>query len=242
MRRFVLASATLLLAITMLTCSRNTAGLEQELKAAMEQRRLELQHGDADGYARLVADDLVLVDDDGNYRTKASVLKQIRDEGPQAFTQKISDLRVQVSGEIGFITYHVDKEDKFGSQSFKTESSELETYKRESSQWILISRAIVPLSYPHRTPAVIDPSVYDFYSGVYDFGDKFLVTIKRDGDNLSIFNSEDKTPQRLLPFSDMSFYQDKSTGVLTFFRDKKGKVVRLEVWDGDSTAKGTKID
>jgi hypothetical protein len=119
----------------------------------------------------------------------------------------------------------------------------LETYKRQSNRWILISRAIVPLPYPNRIPAVVDPSVYDSYSGVYDFGDNFLFTVKRDGDNLIYIVSEDKdkTPQRLLPFSDVSFYQDKSTGVITFIRDAKGKVVRLEVWDGDSTVQGRRI-
>ncbi|HEV2697137.1 MAG TPA: hypothetical protein VGU90_04025, partial [Terriglobales bacterium] len=62
--------------------------------------------------------------------------------------------------------------------------------------------------------------------------------------NLSSVVSEDKdkVAQRLLPFSDASFYQDKSSGVLTFFRDKKGKVFKLEVWDGNSTLVGRRVD
>jgi hypothetical protein len=130
-----------------------------------------------------------------------------------------------------------------GVKVLNLSSRQLETYKRISNRWILISRAIVPLPYPNRTPAVVDPSVYHFYSGVYDFGNNFLVTIKRDGDNLTsiVSEDEDKTPQRLLPFSETSFYQDKSTGVLTFIRNAKGKVVRLEVWDGNSTVQGRRI-
>lgn len=243
MRRVCVALVGPFLAICMLNCSRNTANLEQELRTAMEQRRAAVEHGDVDGYAKLVADDLVLIDDDGSVRTKASVLQQIRHEGSRP-SARISDLRVQVNGEIGIVTYHVDRADTFGSQIIKYESRQLETYKRHSNRWVLVSRAIVPLPYPNRIPAVVDPSVYDSYSGVYDFGNNFLITVKRDGDNLTSIVSEDKDkiPQRLLPFSDVSFYQDKSTGVLTFIRDSKGKVVRLEVWDGNSTVQGRRIE
>ena len=243
MQRVWLALGGLFLAIFMFNCSRNTANLEQELKTAIEQRRAAFEHGDVDGYANRVADDLVLIDDDGSVRTKASVLQQIRAEGSRP-SAPISDLRVQVNDEIGIATYHVDRTEPFGSQLIKSESRQLETYKRQSDRWVLVSRAIVPIPYPNRIPAIVDPSIYDSYSGVYDFGNNFLITVKRDADNLTFIVSEDKDkiPQRLLPFSDVSFYEDKTTGVLTFIRNAKGKVVRLEVWDGNSTVQGRRIE
>ncbi len=223
-------------------CSQNSADSDRELTTVMEQRRAAFQRGDAEAYSKMAADDLVLVDDDGAHRTKASVLEQIRKSGPSPTLSKVDELRVQTNGEIGIITYHVYKEEKFGSQSLKSENRQLEIYKRQGSKWMLISRAIVPLPYPNRTPAKIDTSVYAQYVGVYDFGDKFLVTVTSDGNRFSAFNTEDKTSQDLLPFSEASFYQNKATGVSTFVRDKKGAVVALEVWDGNSTVTGRKIN
>jgi ketosteroid isomerase-like protein len=191
---------------------------------------------------QLTADDLVIIDDDGLYHTKASVLQQIKRDGPRPPARNISDLHLQVNGDIGIISYHVDKEDRIGNQSIKSETRDLDIYERRSGKWILISRAIVPLPYPNRAPAIVDSSVYGSYVGVYDFGDNFLVTVKTEGDKLLIFNSEDKTPQRLLPFSNISFYLDKSSGVLTFVRDTKGKVLALEIWDSNSTIRGQKIN
>lgn len=236
-----LLSAPLILVISLSSCSPNTTTLERELQDVMQERRAALTHGDADGYAKLTAADLVVLDDDGNVRTKESVLKQIRNDGARPPDQ-ISDVHTQINGDIGIISYHTDRADKLGNQTITSETRSLETYKRTSGQWILISRAIVPLTYPNRKPATVDPAVYDAYNGTYDFGDNFLVTVKRDGANLLISNSEDKTPQRLLPFSDQSFYQDKSSGVLTFIRDKKSKVVSLEIWDANSTVQGHKLE
>jgi ketosteroid isomerase-like protein len=241
MRCFRLLLSVMFITACLTSCSQNMADSERELTTSMEQRRAAFQRGDADGYSKLSADYLVLVDDDGAHRTKTSVLEQIRRNGPSPTLVKIDELKVQTNGDIGIITYHVSKEEKFGSQSLKSEDRELEVYKRQEGKWMLISRAIVPLPYPNRIPATVDATVYNHYVGVYDFGDRFLVTVVRDGDKLSVYNTEDKTPQGLLPFSEVSFYQDKSTGVSTFVRDKKGNVVALEIWDGNSTVTGRKI-
>jgi ketosteroid isomerase-like protein len=231
----------LLLAVSMSSCSRSKANAEQELRTAMGQRRAAFEGGDAEGYAKLTADDLMIVDDDGAFRTKPSILEQIRKDGPELPPGEVSDLHVQINGDIGIMVYHVDKEERLGNQSIKSETRELETYKRQSGKWILISRALVPMPYPNRTPAKIDLAVYSKYVGVYDFGDNFQLTVKKDGEKLAIFDSVDKTPQGLLPFSDSNFYQDKSVGVFTFVRDKKDKVVKLEIWSHNSTVTGRKI-
>ena len=241
MRRLGAVCAAVFFAVCLSGCSPDAAKLEHELRDVMEQRRAALTRGDAEGYARLTADDLVVLDDDGNVRTKASVLKQIRSEGARP-PEHIGDVQAQVHGEIGIIAYHVDREDKLGDQTIRSETRSLETYQRQSGKWILISRAIVPLPHPNRTPAAVDPAAFDAYNGTYDFGDGFVATVRRDGGNLLIFNSEDKTPQRLLPFSEASFYQDKSWGVLSFIRDGRDKVVRLEIWDGNSTLRGRRMD
>jgi len=52
---------------------------------------------------------------------------------------------------------------------------------------------------------------------------------------------EAKTPQNLLPFSESNFYLDKSSGVFTFVRDQKEKVVAIEIWDGNSTIRAEKV-
>jgi ketosteroid isomerase-like protein len=78
-----------------MSCSRNTTSLEQELTTAMEQRRAALAREDADGYSTLTADDLVVIDDDGRYCNKASILEQIKREGSLTFVHKISDLRAK---------------------------------------------------------------------------------------------------------------------------------------------------
>ena len=231
----------LFLAVSMSSCSQNKVNAEQELRTAMEERRAAFAGGNAEGYAKLTADDLVIVDDDGAFRTKPSILEQIRKNGPESSRTKVSDLHVQINSDIAIMAYHIDREEKIGNQTIKSETRELETYKRQSGKWILISRALVPIPYPIRTPAKIDPTVYSNYVGVYDFGDNFQFTVKKDGDKLSIFDTVDKTPYGLLPFSDSNFYQDKSLGVFTFVRDKRGRVVALEIWNSNSTVTGRKI-
>jgi ketosteroid isomerase-like protein len=193
MRYREFALLAIFLGMAMSSCSQKTANADQDLRAAMEQRRAAFQRGDADGYAKLTADDLVLVDDDGLYRTKSSVLEQIRKQGPESSPGRISDLHLQINGDIGIVAYHVEVEDKIGNQSIKSETIDLETYKRQSGKWILISRAIVPMRFPNRMPADIDTAVYSHYVGVYDFGDSFLVTVKTDGAKLVV-----STPNRLL--------------------------------------------
>ena len=206
----------------------------------MEQRRAAFERGDTEGYAKLTADNLVILDDQGAYRTKASILEQIKRQGSEQSPGKVSDVRVSISGDIGILAYHIDRAEKLGNQSFKSENRELDTFQRQSGKWILVSRAIVPLPNPNRTPAKIDTAVYSNYVGVYDFGDKVQFTVKKEGDKLLMFD-EAKTPQNLLPFSESNFYLDKSSGVFTFVRDKKGKVVAIEIWDGNSTIRAEKV-
>jgi ketosteroid isomerase-like protein len=178
MRCSGLALPALLLVASMSSCSQNEVNAEQELRTAMEQRRAAFEGGDAEAYAKLTADDLVIVGDDGAFRTKPSILEQIRKNGPELSRTKVSDLHVQVNHDVGIMAYHVDKEEKLGNQSIKSETRELETYKRQSGKWILISRALVPMPYPNRTPAKIDLTAYSNYVGVYDFGDNFQFTVK----------------------------------------------------------------
>jgi ketosteroid isomerase-like protein len=126
--------------VSMSSCFQNSADVERELRAAMDQRRAALERGDADGYSKLTADNLVIVDDDGLYRTKTSVLEQTKRDGPRPPVRNISDLHLQVNGDIGIVAYHVDKEDRIGNQSIKSETRHLDIYKRRSGKWILISR------------------------------------------------------------------------------------------------------
>jgi ketosteroid isomerase-like protein len=240
MRCSGVAVPVIFISIWMSSCSETSSNAEQELRTAMEQRRAAFDRGDAESYTKLTADNLVVIDDQGAYRTKASVLEQIRRQGPERSPGKVSDVHVSINGDIGILAYQVDLAEKLGNQSFKSENRELETFQRQSGKWILVSRAIIHLPNPNRTPAKIDTAVYSNYVGVYDFGDNVQFTVKKEGDKLLMFD-EAKTPQNLLPLSESNFYLDKSSGVFVFVRDKKGKVVAIEIWDGNSTIRGEKI-
>jgi len=185
MRCSGLAMPAIVLAISMSSCSENSSNPEQELRTAMEQRRAAFERGDAEGYAKLTADNLVILDDQGASRTKASILEQIERQGPERSSGKVNDVRVSINGDIGILAYHTDRAEKLGNQSFKFETRELETFQRQSGKWILVSRATIVLPNPNRTPAKIDTAVYSNYVGVYDFGDKVQFTVKKEGGQAS---------------------------------------------------------
>ena len=70
-----------------------------------------------------------------------------------------------------------------------------------------------------RDPDVItlDPRIYDEYAGHYDFGNNYVITIRRTGDRLMSFAPE-QMPRQLLPETSTTFFVRGEPGRITFHR------------------------
>jgi len=86
--------------------------------------------------------------------------------------------------------------------------------------------AIYDLATRDPVPIKLDPDTYNDYAGYYDYGNGFVLTIRRDGDRLMAWAPE-RSPQQLLPESESRFFFKGKSGRITFHRDAQGRVDHL---------------
>jgi gamma-glutamyltranspeptidase/glutathione hydrolase len=76
------------------------------------------------------------------------------------------------------------------------------------------------------TPIKVDPRIYDEYAGHYDFGNNYVITIRRDGDRL-ISSAPEQLPRELLAETRTMFFVKGEPGRITFHRGTNGQVDHL---------------
>jgi len=77
----------------------------------------------------------------------------------------------------------------------------------------------------HRTVSV-DPKLLDHYAGRYEVPPNIVLTVRREGDHLSI-QENDEPKQDLMPESDTDFFSTASDDQLTFQVDPDGRVPQM---------------
>jgi CubicO group peptidase (beta-lactamase class C family) len=82
----------------------------------------------------------------------------------------------------------------------------------------------------HKQVAV-DPKLLDRYVGRYVFQPNVVLTIRREGDHLSV-QENDEPKQDLLPESDTDFFSTVADDVYTFVSDKEGRVTAMVLHTG----------
>src|SRR4030095_13317545 len=71
------------------------------------------------------------------------------------------------------------------------------------------------------TPIKVDPSIYDGYAGYYDFGNNYILTIRRDGDRLTSTVPE-LLSQELFPETPTTFFVKGQPGRIIFYNGTNG--------------------
>jgi gamma-glutamyltranspeptidase/glutathione hydrolase len=88
------------------------------------------------------------------------------------------------------------------------------------------------------TPIKVDPKLYDAYAGNYDFGNNYILTIRRDGNRL-ISHAPERLDCELLPETETKFFVRNEPVRFVFRCDEQGLVESLIAqWkNGQETAK-----
>jgi uncharacterized pyridoxamine 5'-phosphate oxidase family protein len=74
--------------------------------------------------------------------------------------------------------------------------------------------------------AKVDPQVFDTYVGKYEFPNKSLYAVTREGNRY--FGQAPKNPKReLFPVSENKFFIPEVESQITFVKDDKGEVIEL---------------
>jgi gamma-glutamyltranspeptidase / glutathione hydrolase len=73
------------------------------------------------------------------------------------------------------------------------------------------------------TSVRVDPRLYDDYAGYYDFGNRYFIHIKREGERL-ISHAPEKAPRELFPETETKFFVKGERVRITFHRNETGQV------------------
>jgi hypothetical protein len=82
-----------------------------------------------------------------------------------------------------------------------------------------------PLKQQHKQVAV-ESKVLDRYAGRYELPPNIVLTVRREGDHLSL-QENDEPKQELLPESERDFFSTASDDVMTFQTDSQGRATAM---------------
>jgi CubicO group peptidase (beta-lactamase class C family) len=91
------------------------------------------------------------------------------------------------------------------------------------------------------TKVSIDPQTLEKYAGRYGTPPKVILTVRREGDHLTI-QENDEPVQELDPQGAAQFFSTVADDVFTFEMDASGKVTRVVLHSGDVTIPANRID
>ena len=69
----------------------------------------------------------------------------------------------------------------------------------------------------------VDPRVYDDYAGYYDFGNRYVIHVRREGERLMSYAPE-RAPRELFPETETRFFVKGERVRITFHRNETGRV------------------
>jgi CubicO group peptidase (beta-lactamase class C family) len=84
---------------------------------------------------------------------------------------------------------------------------------------------------PQHTQVRVDPTVLEKYVGRYGEPPNLILTVRRDGDHLSV-QENDEPKQDVFPESEKDFFSKVSDDVLTFESDRQGHIITMVIYAG----------
>jgi hypothetical protein len=79
-----------------------------------------------------------------------------------------------------------------------------------------------------KTLAEVDPSIYDLYSGKYKLPSGVIVTVTRENDRLYV-QAPGEDPEEFFPESETDFFSLESDMQITFVKNEKGVIEKINV-------------
>jgi Domain of unknown function (DUF3471) len=83
----------------------------------------------------------------------------------------------------------------------------------------------------------VDPRRYEDYVGYYDFGNRYVIHVRREGERLMSYAPE-RPPRELLPETETRFFVKGERVRITFHRNDTGRVdhALFQWWNGQEKA------
>lgn len=207
----------------------------QELKFTPEQQAIINVHKsmwqalgkrDLDTWSRYVAADCIFSNEDGDVRTRTSLIAQLRTMPPEYDrSENHRDFLVRVYGDTAVLNFRVTAHEQFNDADIVTEVRETETFARLSGAWRLIAVQWGALPVNFRKATADHSSNLKDYAGDYEWRPKGPVdhVFFREGKLLSRLNEEQEDHEYLPSGGDIFFLHD-DLGEVKFVRDTGGRV------------------
>ncbi len=203
--------------------SASTGGDERTFHDLILRRRIAYGHGDSTAYGKLVSPNVVHIDDRGNRRERAALMKLVKENVGGHARYEVGVVHVRRAGALAIADCDVVEYAPFGPREQKISAHESNVFERRDGRWLLLQHSETPLlSQP--ASVALDSTALEEYVGRYEWYPGYVDTISRRGTQLYIQSSGDAETVPLMPAGDGAFFVDGDPTVGFFTRDSTGKV------------------
>ncbi|MDT3687540.1 MAG: DUF4440 domain-containing protein [Pseudorhodoplanes sp.] len=183
--------------------------------------------GDKAVFARTLDPEGLFSDEDGNVRTGAAVVQEVRGL-PSGYSGNLRmvDPHVRIRGDVGIVAFDVAETLELFGQRLSTRFHTTDVYQRTDEGWQLVASQTSVLP-SELSRAAVDPTVFDDYIGTYRLSAEISARIWREDDQL-FMQRTGRAREELIPIGNDRFVRAGAPRGERFFRrDNGGNVVAL---------------
>ena len=184
--------------------------------------------GNADVWQRILADDVMVVDEYGRRQDKAEAVKSIH-AFPQGFSGSIEirDPQLRLHGDVAVLNGEFYERESVFEQKLVVRYFFSNTFVRRDGAWQLLAANDVTLPTPPPDLAVSDLKLDD-YPGVYRYGPGRAFTVAREGDALFYTTKSGGSRTGLQAVAkDVFMDTGDEKSLIVFRRDAHGAITEL---------------
>ena len=238
--RFAILASPLVLLLALIVLPRAVQGrgvrresfVHSQLPADSVFRRLVLARrqafgrGDSAAYGRLLAPEVVHINDFGARRTRDSLLAHVAANSGARARFEVGALHARLVGGVALVDCEVLEYVPFGPREVRIAARELNVFVQQEGVWKLTAHAETPeLMSPTSQP--LPAAMLRDYVGEYEWWPGFRETYSRRGDRLFVRATGDTAWVPLEAAAPDVFFVAGDPTVVLFARDKSGRVSRL---------------
>jgi len=200
----------------------------ERLKKATQELLDAIAPGNKAVWQQYLAEGSIYADEEGRVLTKSELIKELNPL-PTGYVGsiKIGDTKTLVQDGVVVLSHRDREELELYGQQIVTYYQMTNTWaKQPDGQWRLVSTQVMAVP-NERKPVVINPKIFDDYTGQYELTPEVKYVISREGDKL-FGQRTGRAREELLPLcSDILYRKGVWRGEKVFERDGQGKVIRM---------------
>ncbi len=227
---YVSIAVVIMLVLTACAFADNST-LDAVLGQMVTARLAAYDHGDADAYRQLLADDFIHVDDQGVRRTIDEVMARVSKKTRSTNRHEVDKVNARQFGDLAVADFEVIEHIRLGPREMTLRAQELDVFINRNGKWLFLQHSETPVAIPP-VPAQVDVGELDQYTGQYEWWPGYIEIVSRKGDKLYIQAVGDE-PAELQPASKESFVVPGDPSLIIFVRGPKGQVTHYIVHFND---------